>query len=135
MWATVAGGPVFPVATTASIRGYTVVVTAHPVSYRWAMGDGGVVTGTFSGAGTASAASARYTYNVKGSYTVTLSVTWQGQYTFTGHGLAQTVALNAVAQNPPEQLVYPVQEVRSVLVDPSGSATPPSTVQADRTHC
>jgi PKD domain len=136
LWATVGTGPVPPITATSSIRGYTVVVTAHPVGYLWNMGDGDVVNATTSGTGTAQGASATYTYQTKGTYTVSLQVSWSGSYTFSGNGIPpETQALNAVAQAR-QLMTFPVEEIRSVLLSPDSVTTaPPTTVSEDRTHC
>jgi PKD domain len=126
LWATVGAGVVPAIAATVQIRGYTVEVAARPVSYRWDLGDGGARLGSVSG--TDQTPSVDYIYQTKGRYTVTLTVSWSGTYTFSGNGVApQTANLGPVAQGP-QQLVWPVQEVRSVLVtpgvaDPSASDT------------
>jgi PKD domain len=126
LWATVGNGVVSAIAPTVQIRGYTVEVVARPVSYRWDLGDGGARLGSVSG--TDQTPSVDYIYQTKGRYTVTLTVSWSGTYTFSGNGVApQTANLGPVAQGP-RHLVWPVQEVRSVLVtpgvaDPSASDT------------
>ena len=121
LWATVGNGVVPAIAPTVQIRGYTVVVAAHPVSYRWDLGDGGTRVGSVSG--TDQTPSVDYIYQTKGNYTVTLTVSWSGIYTFSGNGLApQTATLGPVAQGP-QHLVWPVQEVRSVLVTPGATDT------------
>jgi PKD domain len=135
-WATVGTGPVPPISATSSIRGYAVLVTAHPVAYVWNMGDGDVVDGTIAGTGTAQGASATYTYQTKGAYTVSLEVRWSGTYTFSGNGVPpETQALNEVAQAP-RTMTFPVEEIRSVLVSPDSVTTAPATTApVDRSHC
>jgi hypothetical protein len=121
LWATVGNGVVPAIAPTVQIRGYTVEVVARPVSYRWDLGDGGARLGSVSG--TDQTPSVDYIYQTKGRFTVTLTVSWSGTYTFSGNGVApQTANLGPVAQGA-QQLVWPVQEVRSVLVTP-GVADP-----------
>jgi len=136
LWATVGTGTVPPITATSSIRGYTVVVTAHPVGYLWNMGDGDVVNATTSGTGTAEGASATYTYQTKGVYRLSLQVSWSGSYTFSGNGVpTETETLNAVAQ-PAQVMTFPVEEIRSVLLSPdSVTTTPPTAVSVDRSHC
>ncbi len=107
------------------------VVTAHPVKYRWDMGDGDLMVG--SSPGTQQAPSVTYTYQTKGKYVVSLTVTWAGTYSFTGYGQASTTALPEVAQAP-QQLLWPVQEVRSVLVAP-GSADTGTTSPSGTSAC
>jgi hypothetical protein len=116
MWATVSNGAVPPVTASTNIRGYTVTSSAHPVQYRWAMGNGDAVVGTASG--TRDNPSASYTYQQTGEFTVTLTVSWAGTFTFSGYGTTRTQALPVVAQAPPRQLVWPVQGAVSALVAP-----------------
>jgi hypothetical protein len=120
LWATVNNAPVPPIAATVNIRGYSVVVTAHPVKYRWDMGDGDLVVGLSPG--NEQAPSVSYMYQTKGKYTLSLTVTWAGTYSFSGYGQASTTALAEVAQAP-QRLLWPVEEVRSVLVAPGSSNT------------
>lgn len=102
------------VTATATIRGYTVITTAHPADYYWYFGDGAGVTGT--SAGSQAAPSVTHTYVTKARYTVKVIVGWSGQYTFAGNGVAaQTVQLGTV-DGPATAAGYGVQEVRSVGV-------------------
>jgi hypothetical protein len=106
-----------PVTAVSSIRGYTVVTTAHPVAFHWYFGDGTEAEG--SGPGTEATPSVTHIYQTKGTYSLELIVAWQGQYTFTGHGIpAQTVQLGTV-DGPAATTAYAVQEIRSVLVAPT----------------
>jgi hypothetical protein len=103
--------------STSSVRGYTVVTTAHPVKFYWYFGDG--ASASSGSAGTEAAPSVTHVYQAKGLYTVTLTIAWQGQYTFSGNGVrTQTVQLGTVDQTP-ARTSYPVQEIRSVLVTPT----------------
>ena len=114
-WLTGVGGQV---TVTVTIRGYTVVTTAHPVAYYWYFGDGGSATGDT--AGTEAQPSATHTYVTKGGYTVEVIIGWSGQYTFAGNGgPAETVALGTV-DGPTAAAAYGVQEVRSVEVAGAG---------------
>ena len=113
------GGVGDPVTATANIRGYTVVTTARPVAYHWGFGDGTGAVG--SSPGTEAAPSVRHVYQTKGKYSLQLIIAWQGQYTFTGNGVAvQTVQLGTV-DGPLATSSYSVQEIRSVLVAPPSS--------------
>jgi PKD repeat protein len=120
LWATVNNAPVPSITASVTIRGYTVAVTARPVHYRWDMGDGDLVVGSSSG--TMQAPSVMYTYQTKGTYTVILTVTWAGTYSFSGFGQATTATLPEVAQAP-QQVPWSVQEIVSVLVAPGSSDT------------
>lgn len=103
--------------STSSVRGYTVVTTAHPVKFYWYFGDG--ESAASASAGSETNPSMTHTYQAKGLYTVTLTIAWQGQYTFNGNGVAtQTVQLGTVDEAP-ATTSYPVQEIRSVLVTPT----------------
>jgi hypothetical protein len=115
-WFWASGVP--PVLTsTASIRGYTTVTSAHPVKYYWYYGDGTSATSTVPGS--AASPAVTHVYQTKNVYTLTLTVAWQGQYTFSGNGVpAQTVQLGTVDQAP-ATTTYRVQEIRSVLVTPN----------------
>jgi hypothetical protein len=109
--------PPAAVTATSSVRGYSVVTTAHPVTFSWTFGDGS--SGSSSTAGTEATPSVQHVYQTKGVYTVTLTISWTGQYTYAGNGVAlQTVPLGTVAQ-PPMTTSYRVQEIRSVLVTPT----------------
>jgi PKD repeat protein len=121
LWATVNGGPIPPITAKATIRGYTVSVTAHPVAYHWDMGNGSVMLGT--SAGSQDHPSIDYVYQKSGTYTLSLTVTWTGTYTFGGNGIAsETSALGPVDQAP-QQLSWPVQQIRSVLIAPGAPDT------------
>ncbi len=114
-WLTGVGGPV---RATVTIRGYTVVTTAHPIAYYWYFGDGGSATG--NSPGTEGQPSATHTFVTKGGYTVEVIIGWSGQYTFAGNGEpAETVALGTV-DGATAAVPYGVQEVRSVEVAGSG---------------
>lgn len=115
LWLTGVGGQV---TATVTIRGYTVVTTAHPVAYYWYFGDGGSATG--NSPGTQAQPSATHTYVAKGGYTVEVIIAWSGQYTFAGNGgPAETVVLGTV-DGATAAAAYGVQEVRSVEVAGAG---------------
>lgn len=102
------------VTATVTIRGYTVVTTAHPADYYWYFGDGAGATS--ASPGTQAAPSVTHTYVTKARYNVKVIMGWSGQYTFTGNGVAaQTVPLGTV-DGPADTAAYGVQEVRSVGV-------------------
>jgi hypothetical protein len=93
------------------------VTTAHQVKFYWYFGDG--ESAASASAGTEAAPSVTHVYQTKGLYTVTLTIAWQGHYTFSGNGVgAQTVQLGTVDQAP-ATTSYRVQEIRSVLVTPT----------------
>jgi PKD repeat protein len=105
------------ITATASIRGYTTVTSAHPIKYYWWFGDGAQATATSPGS--SASPSVTHIYQTKNLYTLTLTVAWQGQYTFSGNGVPpQTVQLGTVDQAP-ATTTYRVQEIRSVLVTPN----------------
>jgi hypothetical protein len=102
-----------PVTVTAAAGGGSVTATVRPVSYTWNFGPPGAspVTSYTAGApGSASSASAIYTYVDKGTYEVTVTVSWSGSYTF---DKGVPVALPAVSEE--QSFPYEVREVRSVL--------------------
>jgi hypothetical protein len=145
-WATVGPGTVPPVAASATIRGYTVHVTAASVKYRWditAVSDGSTATVWGSTAGSATDPPGQFTVqpsaswmpDQKGRYTVTLTVSWAGTYTFTGHGITQTSELGPVDQAPPVTRPMPVQEIRSVLVSPDSVPSPTTSTTWDPVTC
>lgn len=102
-----------PVIVTAAADGGSVTATVYPESYTWNFGPPGAVpvTSYTGGApGSASSASAVYTYMDKGTYEVTVSVNWTGSYTFDG---GTPIALPTVSQE--QGFPYEVREIRSVL--------------------
>jgi hypothetical protein len=111
-WATGVGTPLF---VSLSIGGYTVTATADPVTYTWYFGDG--ATATSESTGSESAPSVVHTYHSKGSYTVGLSVEYEGSYTFAGEDGSVSEPLGTY-QQAAVTTQYAVQEVRSVLVPP-----------------
>lgn len=112
---------------TSSIRGYTVTSTAYPTHWEWTMASPDQV-GRFNpnpvlGAdrpGSPDDPAARYVYESTGGYTLTLTVTWTGSYTYSGNGSApQTQPLGTAEQSSSRD--YRVVEVRSVLAgSPAG---------------
>jgi hypothetical protein len=99
------------------VGGYSVTVTVHPVAYYWDFGDGATAASSSAGEpGSATDASTTHTYLHKGTFQVGVTVVWAGAYTFSGHGVVQTVAVGPVDQ-PEVVHRYVVQEIRSVIVD------------------
>jgi len=109
-------GPGQPVSAEADADGYTVSATATPVAYSWNFGDGAGATSSVPGS--QSEPSTIHTFAHKGTYSVGLSVEWQGSYTFSGNGISETAPLGDYYQDV--TVDYVVQEVRSVLV-PTGA--------------
>ena len=113
-WFWLANDPVgVPITVTAAADGGSVTASVHPVSYTWDFGPPGasaVTTYTAGSPGSASSASAVYTYMDKGTYEVTVSVSWTGSYTFDG---GVPIALAAVSEQ--QSFPYEVREIRSVL--------------------
>lgn len=102
-----------PVTVTAAADGGSVTATVRPVSYTWDFGPpgSGPVTSYTAGApGSASTASAVYTYVDKGTYEVSVAVNWSGSFSFDG---GAPVALAAVSEE--QSFPYEVREIRSVL--------------------
>jgi hypothetical protein len=106
-----------PVTVTAAADGGSVTATVYPVSYTWDFGapGSGLVTSYTAGApGSASSASAVYTYVDKGTYEVSVVVNWSGSFTFDG---GAPIALAAVSEE--QSFPYEVREIRSVLASAS----------------
>ncbi len=114
LWgASAAGVPV-----SVSVRGYTVSGVAAPTEWRWSMGATERTSNPppdlrASVPGSPDQPAARYTYETKGSYTITHHVVWSGTFTVSGWGLAG-VALDAGAIIVETSRPYPVAEIRSV---------------------
>lgn len=101
-----------------SLGGYAVTAYLHAVSYDWSFGDGTSAASPRAGTGaSATSASVVHTYHETGTYRVGVSVTWEGDYTFMGGGLEQTVPLGPVREGTVYR-DYRVQQVTSVLVSP-----------------
>lgn len=102
-----------PVTVTAAADGGSVTATVYPVSYTWDFGPPGsrpVTSYTAGSPGSASSASAIYTYVDKGTYEVSVSVSWSGSFTF---DKGAPIALPTVSEE--ESFPYEVREIRSVL--------------------
>lgn len=109
-----------PVSTTVDLGGFTATATARPVLYEWTMWEPGdpenrnpypLVTSRVPG--TESKPAATYTYETKGDYTVTYTVTWEGTYTLSGPGVNEVVDLGTTTTSSTR--TYHVTEVRAVL--------------------
>lgn len=104
---------------TLTVAGYTITASASIQSYTWLFGTGDQAPAYSPGSSTHPAAT--YTYQAVGGYAVTVIAHYVGSYTISGHGVAaQTVPLRVDVTMG--SLSYPVQEARSVLVPPGGSA-------------
>jgi hypothetical protein len=100
------------------INGYALSANAHPVAYRWVMGDGTTEVGT--SAGSEASPSATHVYQTKGDYSIVLQVVWAGTATATLPGGApQTIDLGTTTRQG--QQPYHVIEVRSVNDEPPTS--------------
>ena len=119
LWSTNPGA----VTARTSIRGYTASATATPVRWVWHMWKDGdtpnlnpnprVESAT---PGSEASPAATYVYETKGDYTITLTVWWTGEFTFTGFGVFQRVSLGDTSREASRP--YHVIEVVSVLVAP-----------------
>lgn len=95
-----------------NLRGYSLVVNARPVLYKWAMGDQPQTVYSSRASGTEQHPAARHEYRTKGDYTITMQTMWEGSYTFSGFGVSSAGSLGSVtvARTRP----YHVVEVRAV---------------------
>ena len=93
------------------LDGFITTIDARVVRLRWRTGDGTELTSTVPGSPTQPAA--RHVYETKGSYTVTLDVTWSGTYRFAGPGL-DPITVPLGERTFSGQAVYPVAEIRGV---------------------
>lgn len=99
------------------LDGYSLTVTARPVSYDWSFGDGQSATSQSASPPDGTGPSGiSHTYTQKGIYDVSVSVTWEGSTTLTYQG--QVVSQRDLGQyrQPAAVRPYQVQEVRSVLL-------------------
>ncbi len=109
-----------PISASVDLGGFTATATARPVVYEWTMWEPDdpenrnphpfVVSRI---PGSESEPAATYTYETKGDYTVTQTVTWAGTYTLTGPGVNEVVDLGTTATT--SSRTYHVTEVRAVL--------------------
>jgi hypothetical protein len=119
------GSSADPVSVSVTVRGYTVTGVASPTEWQWNMGS---ISGTSnpspalraSTPGSSQAPAGRYTYETKGSYTITHEVTWSGTFTVTGWGLP-ALPLNAGIIVVESSRPYQVVEIRSVRLPAEGS--------------
>ena len=118
--------PPAEVTVTVNIRGYSVTSRARPVRYSWRMRQDGDTDSTrnpnpvftTTSSGTKDAPAARYRWETKGDYRVSLAVVWQGSYTFSGFGVtSRTESLGPVAGQA-QVVPYHVVEVGSVPISP-----------------
>lgn len=94
-----------------SIRGYALVAKARPVLFAWNTGDG--TTHSVSSPGSADAPALNHVYETKDDYTISLTTTWEGSYSFSGYGVSSGGSLGAVTVSRTRP--YHVIEVRGVL--------------------
>jgi hypothetical protein len=115
-----------PVTANVALRGYTAHATASPVQYQWTMWEAGEPPGgnvnpypvvSADHPGSRQDPAATYMYKTKGDYTLTMTVTWAGSYTYTDPaGATQSVDLGTTIRTATRP--YHVVEIRSVLVAP-----------------
>jgi hypothetical protein len=101
-----------------NLNGYVVEVTAHPVAYAWAFGNG--TTAVADGPGS-TASPARTTYRRRGEPNVTLYVVWAGRAHLSAPALGLdlgTVDLGTVTLG--ERAVHHVAEIRALLRSHAG---------------
>jgi len=101
-----------PVTASVELRGFHVTVTAWPVAYGWAFGNGTALVA--DGPGSA-AAPARVLYERRGDYGVTFFVVWQGTYSATSDWGIGVDGQDLGTVTLPGVLPYHVAEVRSLL--------------------
>jgi hypothetical protein len=117
LWSTNPG----PVTAQTSIRGYTTTATATPVRWVWNMWKAGETPNLnpnprveSANPGSETSPAATYVYETKGDYTITLTVWWSGEFSFTGFGVSQRESLGDTSREASRP--YHVIEVVSVLV-------------------
>jgi hypothetical protein len=99
-----------------------VISRAHPVRYRWLMRQDGDTPSTRNpdpvvtaiSPGTRDTPAARYRWETKGDYHVSLAVVWQGSYTFSGFGVTPRTESLGPVTGQAVVLPYHVVEIRSV---------------------
>ena len=86
-----------PVTATATIQGFTARAEARPTRWEWRMWENSdtpnvnpapLVTATHPGS--ADDPAGRYMYETPGTYTVTMTVVWEGTYTLEGPGVFES---------------------------------------------
>ena len=109
-----------PVSTTVDLGGFTATATARPVHYEWTMWEPDdpenrnphpIVSSLVPGR--ESRPAAKYTYETKGDYSVTYTVTWEGSYILAGPAVNEVVDLGTTTTSSTRR--YHVTEVRAVL--------------------
>ncbi|MFI5046357.1 MAG: hypothetical protein ACHQIG_04785 [Acidimicrobiia bacterium] len=91
-----------------SLRGYQVSVSAVPIAYAWAFGDGTDFVSPDAGA------AQRVAYLRRGDYTVTRYVVWEGHAQVRAFG-GVIAELDLGTVTIPERVPYHVAEIRAVL--------------------
>ncbi len=97
---------------TASAGGQTITATIKPFSYTWTFGQPGApekIADTAGAPGSATSASATWTYVDMGTFEVSVTVCWKGFYVYAG-----THSLGPVCEAP-TYAPYEVREIKSVL--------------------
>jgi hypothetical protein len=101
------------VGTSVSLRGWTVTGSLSIGGWVWETGDGGHYQ--TDGPGTPQAPAVRHVYETKGTWPVSLEVSWSGSYTVSGYGASYSVGGLSVGGS--DTLDYHVIEVRGVIDD------------------
>ena len=96
---------------TVTLNGFTVTATARAASYEWSLGDG--TTHTTTTGGTEEDPAVTHAYTHKGAKTVTLTITWQGTFTFAGPGNVSGEG-DLGSRELTGTRTYPVEEVQAV---------------------
>lgn len=89
-----------PVVASVDLAGFTATTTARPVRFEWKMWDGAHVANrnsprsvVSSVPGSEAKPAGSYTYETRGDFTVTQTITWVGTSTLVGPGVNQVVDL------------------------------------------
>jgi PKD repeat protein len=98
--------------TTVTLLGQNVALTLHPTQWRWSFGDGHTLTTTTPGAPYPSK-SVTHRYAETGNQRASVTVTWDGTFTFAG----STLAIPGDTSRPGPAVTVVVQEARAHLVD------------------
>ncbi len=122
------------VTVAATIRGYATTATMRPTTYSWNPCSSytppddkprtrprgcRTVSSTTPGReppadSNGDQAAARFTYETKGTYDISMTVVWEGTWRFSGHGASASGELATVRVTSTR--TYPVEEIRAVLV-------------------
>jgi hypothetical protein len=108
-WFWASGGTTVEASVT--LRGWTVTGTLGAGTLTWDTGDGGRYQ--TAEPGTAQAPAVAHMYERKGTWPVTVDVSWSGSYTISGFGTSFTV--DGLTTTGTASVDYEVIEVRSVL--------------------